>query len=105
MLTPEDVRRERLPVAEGWIVAADGDLSVELDPSLDAELVLRGRVLDLIHTVNTMRKEHGLELTDRIVLTVPESDRDLLAYEEQIKGETLATEIRVGDELEIEKRG
>jgi isoleucyl-tRNA synthetase len=103
VLTPEDVMRERLPVAEGWIVAADGDLSVELDPSLDAELVLRGRVLDLIHTVNTKRKEKGLELTDRIVLTVPESDRDLLAYEEQIKAETLATEIRVGDSLAIER--
>jgi isoleucyl-tRNA synthetase len=103
VLTPEDVMRERLPVAEGWIVAADGDLSVELDPSLDAELVLRGRVLDLIHTVNTKRKEQGLELTDRIVLTVPESDRDLLAYEEQIKAETLATEICVGDSLAIER--
>jgi isoleucyl-tRNA synthetase len=103
VLTPEDLIRERLPVAEGWIVASDGSLSVELDPSLDAELELRGRVLDLIHAVNVMRKEHGLEVTDRIVLTLPEPDRDLLAHEEQIKAETLAVEIRIGASLEIEK--
>jgi isoleucyl-tRNA synthetase len=103
VLTPEDVMRERLPVAEGWIVAADGDLSVELDPSLDEDLVRRGRVLDLIHAVNTMRKEEGLAITDRIVLTLPESDRDLLPFEGQIKAETLATQVRVGDSLKIKK--
>jgi isoleucyl-tRNA synthetase len=103
VLAPEDVIRERLPVAEGWIVAADGDLSVELDPTLDAELELRRRVLDRIHEVNVLRKERGLEVTDRIVLTLPEDDRDLLAYEEQIKRETLAVELRVRESLEIEK--
>ncbi len=103
VLGPSDVLQERLPVTEGWIVAADGDLSVELDPAIDEDLALRGRVFDLVHAVNVMRKERDLELTDRIVLTVPEADRDLLAYEEHIKRETLATAVEVGGSLSIEK--
>jgi isoleucyl-tRNA synthetase len=103
VLTPDDVLQERLPVTEGWVVAADGDLSVELDPSIDQELELRGRVLDLVHAVNVMRKEAGLELTDRIALTVPHADHDLLAHEEHIKRETLATRVELGAALELEK--
>jgi len=103
LATEVDVLRERLPVAEGWVVAADADLSVELDPALDSELELRGRVLDLIHAANVMRKERGLEVTDRIVLTLSEDDRDLLAHEDQIKRETLAVRIESGDALGVEK--
>jgi hypothetical protein len=44
-----------------------------------------------------MRKEAGLELTDRIRVTLPESDADLLQYADWIKEEVLATEIRTGD--------
>ena len=45
---------------------------------LDAELELEGRVYDLIHTLNAMRKEQGLELTDRIAVTLPQADADLV---------------------------
>ncbi len=103
VLTPADVLQERLPVAEGWVMAADGDLSVELDPALDDDLELRGRVFDLVHAVNVMRKEADLDLTDRIVLTVPEADGDLLAHEEHIKQETLSTRVELGETLAIEK--
>ena len=51
-------------------------------------------MLDLIHWVNTMRKEAGLELTDRITLTLPKSEADLLQHEQWIKDEVLAVEIR-----------
>jgi hypothetical protein len=57
--------------------------------------LLEGRVLDLIHHLNLKRKEAGLELTDRIVVTLPASDAELLVHEEWIKEEVLATEIRV----------
>jgi hypothetical protein len=54
--------------------------------------------------VNRMRKELGLGLTDRIVLTLPEADRDLLVHDGWIKGETLAVRVDAGgDELRIEK--
>jgi isoleucyl-tRNA synthetase len=55
----------------GWAIADDVTLSVAVDTEIDPELELRGRVYELIHTVNTMRKDAGLELTDRIVLTSP----------------------------------
>jgi isoleucyl-tRNA synthetase len=78
---------------EGWAVAASDGVTVALDLALDEELEREGRVFDLIHTVNTMRKEAGLELTDRIRLTLPETDADLLAHEEWIARETLAVAV------------
>ena len=44
---------------EGWSVAAQGGITVALDTRLDPELELEGRVLDLIHHVNTLRKQQG----------------------------------------------
>ena len=79
---------------EGWAVASGEGVTVALDTALDDELELEGRVLDLIHELNTMRKQAGLELTDRIVVTLPESASDLLAHEDWIKEEVLAVEIR-----------
>jgi isoleucyl-tRNA synthetase len=89
---------------EGWAVAADGGLTVALELELDPELELEGRVRDLIHELNRMRKEQGLELTDRIVVTLPETEKELLRHEDWIKEETLAVEIRTdGSELTIQK--
>jgi isoleucyl-tRNA synthetase len=93
-LGPDDVLVERRG-KEGWALAADERVTVALDTRLDDELVLEARVLDLIHHLNLKRKEAGFELTDRIVVTLPTSDSDLLAHEDWIKQEVLATEIRV----------
>ena len=49
-----------------------------------------------------MRKDAGLELTDRIVLTLPDGE-DLQSHEDWIKAETLATRIELGDALVIAK--
>ena len=93
-LEGDDLLRERTPVNEGWLVAAEGEVSVELDPSLDDELRAKGRVYELIHAVNSMRREQGLELTDRIRLTVPAADADLLGeHTDWIKQETLAVSV------------
>jgi isoleucyl-tRNA synthetase len=79
-------------------------VTVALDLHLDDGLVLRGRVYDLVHTVNTMRKEAGLELTDRIRLTLPAADADLLEHREWIARETLAVSVEAdGAELALEK--
>jgi isoleucyl-tRNA synthetase len=89
---------------EGWAVAASDGVTVALNLHLDEGLLLRGRVYDLIHTVNTMRKESGLELTDRIRLTLPEADAELLEHSEWIARETLAVSVEAsGDELRIAK--
>ena len=61
---------------------------------------------DLIHQVNTLRKEQGLALTDRIDLLLPSSDADLLEHADWIAAETLALSVGVseGDELTITRR-
>jgi isoleucyl-tRNA synthetase len=87
---------------EGWALAADDVLTVAMTTELDDELRREGRVYELIHRVNTMRKEAGLELTDRIRLTLPEADADLLEHAEWIKDEVLAVELAVGDVAEPE---
>jgi isoleucyl-tRNA synthetase len=78
---------------EGWEVVSAAGLTVALDTTLDEELRVEGQVLDLIHRLNTMRKEAGLELTDRITVTLPEDLAHLLEHEDWIKSEVLAVAI------------
>jgi isoleucyl-tRNA synthetase len=79
---------------EGWAVASDEGTTVALDTALDDELELEGRVYDLIHALNSMRKEQGLELTDRIAVTLPQTDADLVErHAEWIKAEVLAVSL------------
>jgi isoleucyl-tRNA synthetase len=92
-LSADEVLVERTG-KEGWAVAQGDGVTVALDTALDPELELEGRVLDLIHDLNAKRRDAGLELTDRIVVTLPESASDLLAHEDRIKEEVLAVEIR-----------
>ncbi len=102
-LGPDEVLVER-GGREGWAVASGDGVTVALDLALDDELRLEGEAYDLIHRVNSLRKEKGFELTDRIVLTVPEETRGLLdTHGEWIKGEVLAVDVRYGDELALEK--
>jgi isoleucyl-tRNA synthetase len=95
VLGPEDViqgERHELP---DWAIAEDNGISVAFDVELDDELRTEGRVLDLIHAVNAMRKAAGIELTDRIVLMLPEADADLVAHGDWIAREVLAVDVRV----------
>jgi isoleucyl-tRNA synthetase len=88
---------------EGWAVEHGDDYIVAVDTRLDHELVLEGRVYDLIRAVQRLRQDAGLEITDRIVLTIADSDRDLLVHEDWIKDETLATSTEVGETLAVRK--
>jgi len=102
-LGPDEVIVERRG-KEGWAVAGDAGLTVALDLTLDPELELEGRARDLIHEINRLRKEQGLEVTDRIVLTLPRDQEELLRHADWIAEETLAVEIRTdGAELKLEK--
>jgi isoleucyl-tRNA synthetase len=103
-LEPDEVLVER-GGREGWAVASADGVTVALDLGLDSDLLLEGEAYELIHRVNSLRKELGFELTDRIVLTVPQAQAELVGrHGEWIAHEVLATEIRVaGDELQIEK--
>ncbi len=102
-LGPEEVLVERAG-KDGWAVAVDGGVTVAMDTHVDPGLALEGRVYELIHQVNSMRKEAGLELTDRIVLTIPAADGDLLEHAEWIKAETLALSIAAaGDTVTLDR--
>jgi isoleucyl-tRNA synthetase len=102
-LEPDEVLVER-GGREGFAIAGADGVTVALDVTLDPELELEGRVYDLIRRVNTMRKDEGFEVTDRIVLTVPQDQAELVArHGDWIKDETLATEIHVDGDLSIAK--
>ena len=86
-------------------MAAEDGVTVALDTSLDDELLREGRVYELIHLVNSMRRDAGLALTDRISLSLPAGDADLLDHEDWIARETLAVSVDAdgGDEPAIAK--
>ena len=105
ILEPDEVLVER-GGREGWAVASADGVTVALDTALDDDLRLEGEAYELIHTVNSLRKEQGLEVTDRIALTVPAPQAGTVdIYGDRIRDEVLAVEISVGDALAIEKRG
>jgi isoleucyl-tRNA synthetase len=92
-LGPDEVLVERRG-KEGWELVSEDGVTVALDTRLDDELLLEGRVLDLIHRLNSMRREAGLELTDRIEVTLPAGDADLVEqHGEWIKNEVLAVSL------------
>jgi isoleucyl-tRNA synthetase len=93
-LGPEEliVERQEEP---GW--AHSERFSVWLDLELDDELRREGRVLDLVRHLNDLRKQAGLELTDRIVVRLPSELTELAEqHEDWIKAEVLAVRIEVG---------
>ena len=102
VLDPDEVLVERTG-KEGWAVAADGGVTVAIETALDDELRLEARVNDLIRAVQQLRKDSGLEITDRIRLWIPEDDADLLSFKDRIAEETLAVAVELGPELSLEK--
>ena len=103
-LGPNEVLVERSG-REGFAVASESGLTVALETALDDELLLEGRAYDLIRSVNQLRKDEGYSITDRIVLTVPESERDVLeGHRDWVVREVLAAEVEVGASLAIRLR-
>jgi isoleucyl-tRNA synthetase len=100
-LSADEILRTERVVRDGWVIAQDGNVSVAIDPTLDDELVLEGRALELIRSLNEQRKQDDLALTDRVVLRLPEQHADLVeAYSDWISAEVLATSIVVDRNLE-----
>ncbi|GMO47960.1 MAG: hypothetical protein Ta2G_03550 [Termitinemataceae bacterium] len=80
----------------GLKVLNSGSLTVALDTVITEELIAEGAVRDLVRGVQNLRKESGLEVSDRIKLFVHGSDKLKKAYElfaQYIAAETLATAI------------
>ncbi len=86
---------------EGWAVASDDGVTVAVETAVDAELQLEGRAYDLIHELNTLRRDRGFELTDRVRIVVPDAWRDVVErHGERVAGEVLAIELTAGDVAE-----
>ena len=82
----------------GWQVANDGALTVALEVELNDELLQEGLARELINRIQNMRKESGLEITDRIVLTIAPNEKmepTVAAFGDYVKTQVLANDIRI----------
>jgi isoleucyl-tRNA synthetase len=98
VLEPEEVlSRERTSLDPAWVFAeGETGLVVALDTTITPDLEREGRVLDLIRRLNDLRKQAGLELTDRIVVRLPSEHAELVEnHADWIKDEVLAVRIEV----------
>ena len=97
-----DIITEDIP---GWKVATDGELTVALDVNVTPELAEEGLARELISRIQNLRKDSGLEVTDRIDLRLagPEAVRDAVAaHRAYIMEETLADSLNVDDAVASE---
>jgi isoleucyl-tRNA synthetase len=81
---------------EGWLVANQGNLTVALDVTITDDLRKEGNARELINRVQNLRKETGLDVTDKIRLIIQKNDilgRSIEANQEYIKTETLTNEL------------
>jgi isoleucyl-tRNA synthetase len=94
-LTTEKVEVKRSE-RSGLKVLNEGSLTVALDAEIDQSLLEEGWVRDLVRGVQSLRKEAGLEVTDRIHLYVKGDDglrKALESHMDFVSGETLATKV------------
>jgi len=88
---------------EGWLVANQGGITVALDVTITDDLRKEGNARELINRVQNLRKESGLEVNDRIKLTIQKNEileNSILANEQYIKNETLTNEMVFQDLVE-----
>jgi isoleucyl-tRNA synthetase len=94
-LGAEDITLALQPL-EGYEVEAEAGHAVALALELDDELRREGLAREIVHAVQNARKDAGLEITDRIALTLA-GDADLLeaakAHQDYLAGEVLATTV------------
>ena len=91
---------------EGYVAEQDNEVTVVLDITLTPELIEEGFVRELVSKIQTMRKEAGFEVTDRIALSVSGNARIeeiLKAHEQEIRTEVLADAIVCGKTSGYEK--
>ncbi len=105
-IVPEDVEilTEDMP---GWLVANNGILTIALDIELTDELIEEGIARELINRIQNLRKSSGLEITDRIEVTLedrPEIHNAVLHCGEYIASQVLATRLKLST-FDMEQSG
>ena len=94
----------------GWLVASEGSLTVALDIGITHELKLEGLAREMVNRIQNMRKDSGLDVTDRIVVHFNADEliqESVTLYMHYICSETLADKIALktdisGEETDIE---
>ena len=84
----------------GWLVSNEGNLTVALEVELTPELKKEGMARELINRIQNLRKETGLEITDRIKVTVApneETNAAIEAFGDYIKTQVLADSILIAE--------
>ena len=101
-----DIISEDIP---GWLVSNDGNITVALEVELTSELRKEGLARELINRIQNMRKDTGLDITDRIIVTVsPYADMDdaVKDFSDYIMSQVLADNIIIannnGSEIEFD---
>ena len=100
-LVPEDVEilTENMP---GWLVANDGALTIALDIELSDSLREEGIARELINRIQNLRKSSGLEIIDRIIVTIEINEHLNAAVEhfnDYIASQVLATSLQLADKV------
>ncbi len=97
---PEILLLEEVEIAtqdiEGWLVSNQGNLTVALDVSISDSLRNEGIARELINRIQNLRKESGLEVTDKIILYIKKDgviDQAVESNIDYIKNETLTKEL------------
>ena len=94
-LTGDDLLVTMKPL-EGYQVEREGSHAVALELEIDVELRIEGWAREIVHAAQAARRQAGLEVSDRILLTL-DGDEDLLgaarAHQDYVAGETLAVQV------------
>ena len=86
----------------GWTVASEGNVTVAMDITISPELRSEGIARELVNRIQNLRKDSGMEVTDRINLYVenqPEIEGSVNINKNYICAETLTNELFVKSEL------
>ena len=89
----------------GWAVTSQDNYTVALDMTITETLFNEGLARELVNRVQTLRKNSGLEVTDRIVISIEKNEKIATAlndYQTYICAETLANGIHLEDRLDGE---
>ena len=90
-----DIISEDIP---GWLVANEGNLTVALEVELTDELLKEGMAREIINRVQNLRKDGGLEITDRIRVTITphaQTDAAIATFGSYIQSQVLADELHI----------
>jgi len=88
---------------EGWLVANSNGITVALDISISEELRQEGIARELVNRIQNIRKDSGLEVTDKIKVQLKKNgdlEEAILKNETYIKSETLTDSLVFVDDLE-----